>query len=108
MASGEGYKVFRARFTATQPGIYLAIQQNGWKDPAPNVGYGQYIYKNNVIAAAALAHSSGETLLYAQNVALLQLAANDYLTFQAYQASGSAEDIRGGTQRTWVSIVKVA
>lgn len=107
-AGNEPYKLFRARFTATKPGTYLVVLQVAWADPTAAKFYQQAIYKNNAIAAAAMCHSAVEDWLYVQNVASLELGANDYLTFQAYQSSGGNEGVRGGTQRTWVSVIKLA
>lgn len=109
MASGEGYNVYAGRFTAKEAGVYFVDVKFEFEANATGRRIAA-IRKNGawVQVSAGFFDNSDTFRGYVFMAMLIVLAANDYLSFDAYQDSGGTIHVFGSAWYSFVSIMKMA
>lgn len=110
MASGNGYKLYRSRFTAVAAGLYytsVSVVQyaNGVDGAALKV----YVLKNGVAALFNTTYGSGAGEWVGCSISgLVQLAAGDNITLGAVQEAAVAKQLAPYSYLCFAQIAKIA
>ena len=110
MVNGENYTLYHARWTATEPGRYLAIGSTTYKttNMTDQKGYMARIAKNGTAVATTTMASSGAVQINPIAVDVVDLAASDYLELAVYHGGTSGNMIlRGLEPATFLTIIKL-
>jgi hypothetical protein len=99
------------RWVAKNAGMYLAVFRVGWWANtlrAPKA-IAQYLYKNGAVCSAGYLHTSMDyATIGVHGAAIAEIAASDYLELYARHWFGAAGSAEGGTQNTFLEIIKIA
>jgi len=96
------------KYVASTAGRYLVVAKIRYvTNLVDGKRYMNYIFKNGVQLATTGLICPGGDAIYIQNVAIISLAANDYLELWTYQLSGGAANIRGLEGHTEMSVYKL-
>jgi hypothetical protein len=98
------------RYTATKAGLYLVVGMITYTDMTDQSAGYVVIRKNGVDYLAVLARQSASSAGYLSPIGLdiAQLAVGDYLELFAWQNKGSNANAKGGSDRTFLAVFKVA
>jgi len=114
MLNAESYDVqnefdtTNGKYVASTAGRYLVVAKIRYvTNLVDGKRYMNYIFKNGVQLATTGLICPGGDAIYIQNVAIISLAANDYLELWTYQLSGGAANIRGLEGHTEMSVYKL-
>ena len=109
MVNGENYRLFHARYTATEPGNYMIAAGIQWTSPVASKRYAVEIKKNGAQIRFFSYHAAATITLNSLGFAILALAATDYIELFARQDSGGNEHIAGedSAAKTCLTILKV-
>jgi len=105
---GEFDPVTNYRFTAKAAGLYLCVGMLDYEPVVDQTIYQMAIYKNGVFFQACNCYSSGTTAGTPLIVAVVQLAASDYLEAYALQFSGATATLVCAWDGCWLTVVKIA
>ena len=112
MVNGEGYKFGFGRFTATEAGKYLLVAGLAWKSAqvVADKLSGLAVYKNGTSNIYTLYHTAKATYWHQQTLAIVNLAADDYLELWVYQDfdAGGRELDSGTIAHNHLGIQRVA
>lgn len=106
--NGEAYGFGYARFTATEPGVYTIAAQSTYTGLSDGKRIIVYIYVNGTAVSSSQAVIGGASSAGATTLGIIQLSATDYVEIWTYHNEGAADDLRNGSQWTYVQIAKVA
>jgi len=97
------------RFTATRAGIYIVIGATSWNNPN-KTGYqfAACLKKNGSLVTETIFHSACYWRLGIMTAGIFSLAANDYVELDAYQNTGSSDNLDAGINHTYMHIAKIA
>lgn len=106
MADGENYKLYHAKFTVTEAGLYLliAVVRIDMIDAKMAT---VYLRKNNSALCDASVHGSHTRLITGWCLAISQASANDYYTVKMYQDTGSSKTAYA-VHHSYFAILKIA
>ena len=110
MANGEGYKLFRSKFTVTEAGKYLCVAKVQFESIADQNIVASYVYRNGSIIATNVvnqSHPSAGTCSVVC-VGLATCSANDILQHRTKQWAGNPEDTYEGADGVFFQVIKVA
>ncbi len=107
MASGEGYKLYRAKFTAAAAGYYLitALGAVSMID-ATRPRYG--ILKNGVFAHVTVYHASFTAYLYGNIATIIYLDDSDSVQSAVRQDTGTTQSLFYGNDQSFMAIHKLS
>ena len=110
MANGEGYKLFRSKFTVTEAGKYLCIAKVQYESIADQKIVASYVYRNGSIIATNVTNQSHATSGTCSVVAvgLASCSANDILQHRTKQWAGNPEDTYEGADGVFFQVIRVA
>ena len=97
------------RFTAKKAGLYIVLAQVFYMPVVNQKEYESHIYKNGARFKGFAVVAVGTSYAIISNIALVFLAANDYIESYTYQNSGSsAVCSNAGIQNNFMAIAKIA
>ena len=110
MANGEGYKLFRSKFTVTEAGKYLCVAKVQFESIADRNIVASYVYRNGAIVATNVVNQSHATTGTCSVVAvgLATCSANDILQHRVKQWAGVPEDTYEGADGVFFQVIRVA
>lgn len=93
------------KFVCKKTGMYLVIVSVNWDNNSTGIRQVK-ILKNNLTSKLKIEASIG----WHQNqlIDIVDLVENDYITIQAYQASGAPLNVLGSSSETKLTIVRIA
>jgi len=114
MLNAESYDVqnefdtTNGKYTASTAGRYLVVSKLRYTSSlVATKRYMNYIFKNGAqLATTGLCFAGGDAI-YVQNVAIISLAASDYLELWTWQNSGAGARLRGLEGHTEMSVYKL-
>lgn len=96
------------KFTVTKAGYYLCVASLAFVSNDAGVNLAAGFYKNGSLARQSY-FSNGSAGGGGCNISeIFSLVASDYIEFWAYQSSAAAKALYTGSDKTWMSIIKVA
>ena len=111
MVNGEGYKLYHARYVVTEPGLYLvaAAVCYLYTDVLADKNHWAVIKQNGTLVSGCTIHSAIAGYGISPFVlAVLDLAADDYIQLIILHYAGTAIRARSGQTLTWMYVVKLA